>query len=90
MKATTMTLTKKRQTIFPLDWCRREGLERGGPLNVFDLGADGLLIRPVKPPGKDVVARLLRQVSASQHSAAQSAALVNRALRRVRDEQGRH
>jgi bifunctional DNA-binding transcriptional regulator/antitoxin component of YhaV-PrlF toxin-antitoxin module len=85
-----MTLTKKRQTVFPLDWCRREGLERGGPLNVFDLGDDGLLIRPIKVPGKRVVARLLRQVSAGQHSASQSAALVQKALRRVRGEHGRH
>jgi bifunctional DNA-binding transcriptional regulator/antitoxin component of YhaV-PrlF toxin-antitoxin module len=38
-----MTLTAKRQTVFPLEWCRREGLERGGPLNVFDLGEEGLL-----------------------------------------------
>jgi bifunctional DNA-binding transcriptional regulator/antitoxin component of YhaV-PrlF toxin-antitoxin module len=57
-----MTLTKKRQTVFPLDWCRREGLERGGPLNVFDLGDDGLLIRPIKAPAKSVIAKLLRQV----------------------------
>jgi bifunctional DNA-binding transcriptional regulator/antitoxin component of YhaV-PrlF toxin-antitoxin module len=90
MKSTTMTLTRKRQTVFPLDWCRREGLERGGPLNVFDLGDDGLLIRPVKAPGKLVIAKLLRQVSAGSHSSAQSSALVERALRRVRDGQGRH
>ena len=85
-----MTLTRKRQTVFPLDWCRREGLERGGPLNVFDLGDDGLLIRPVKAPGKQVIAKLLSQVSAGPHSAAQSAAIVERALRRVRDGKGRH
>ena len=85
-----MTLTKKRQTVFPLDWCRREGLEGGGPLNVFDLGDDGLLIRPVKAPGGRVIAKLLRQVSSGPHSASQSAALVERALRRVRDERGRH
>ena len=84
-----MTLTKKRQTVFPLAWCRREGLERGGPLNAFDLGEDGLLIRPIKAPRKRVIAKLLRQVSAGQHSAAQSAAVVQRALRRVRDEHGR-
>jgi bifunctional DNA-binding transcriptional regulator/antitoxin component of YhaV-PrlF toxin-antitoxin module len=90
MKSTTMTLTKKRQTVFPLDWCRREGLERGGPLNVFDLGDDGLLIRPVKPPDRRAVAKLLRQVSAGPHSAEQSVALVKRALRRVRDEHGGH
>jgi bifunctional DNA-binding transcriptional regulator/antitoxin component of YhaV-PrlF toxin-antitoxin module len=90
MKATTMTLTEKRQTIFPLDWCRREGLERGGPLNVFDLGKDGLLIRPVKPPGKRAIAKLLKQTPASRHSASQAATIVNRALGRVRDEDRRH
>jgi bifunctional DNA-binding transcriptional regulator/antitoxin component of YhaV-PrlF toxin-antitoxin module len=90
MKATTMTLTEKRQTVFPLDWCRREGLERGGPLNVFDLGKDGLLIRPVKAPGKRAIAKLLKQAPASRHSASQAATMVNRALRRVRDEDRRH
>ena len=86
MKATTMTLTEKRQTVFPLDWCRREGLERGGPLNVFDLGKDGLLIRPVKAPGKRTIAKLLKQTPASGHSASQAATIVSRALRRTRDE----
>jgi bifunctional DNA-binding transcriptional regulator/antitoxin component of YhaV-PrlF toxin-antitoxin module len=81
-----MTLTKKRQTVFPLDWCRREGLERGGPLNVFDLGDDGLLIRPIKAPSQSRIAKLLRQVPAGRHSAVDSAVLVNRALRRVRNK----
>ena len=85
-----MTLTKKRQTVFPLDWCRREGLEQGGPVNVFDLGDDGLLIRPIKAHGKRIIAKLLRQVPAGRHSAPESAALVNRALRRVRNEAGSH
>jgi bifunctional DNA-binding transcriptional regulator/antitoxin component of YhaV-PrlF toxin-antitoxin module len=85
-----MTLTKKRQTVFPLDWCRREGLERGGPLNVFDLGDDGLLIRPIKAPAKSVIAKLLRQVPAGRHSAAESAALVNKALHWVRHAVGSH
>jgi bifunctional DNA-binding transcriptional regulator/antitoxin component of YhaV-PrlF toxin-antitoxin module len=90
MKATTMTLTKKRQTVFPLEWCRREGLECGGPLNVFDLGEDGLLIRPIKAPGKRDVAKLLRQVAAGQHSAGQSAVIVKQALRLERDAKRRH
>jgi bifunctional DNA-binding transcriptional regulator/antitoxin component of YhaV-PrlF toxin-antitoxin module len=77
----TMTLTSKRQTVFPLYWCRREGLENGGPLNVFDLGKDGLLIRPIKPPGKEAVAKLLEQTPASRHSPRQTAAIVNQALR---------
>jgi bifunctional DNA-binding transcriptional regulator/antitoxin component of YhaV-PrlF toxin-antitoxin module len=89
MKATTMTLTEKRQSVFPLEWCRRVGLERGGPLNVFDLGEDGLLIRPVKAPGKREVARLLRQTPAGKHSAKRAAAIVKRAICLVRDEDGR-
>ena len=85
-----MTLTEKRQTVFPLDWCRREGLERGGPLNVFNLGEGGLLIRPVKAPGKREVDRLLRQAPAGNQAACQAAAIVKSALRRVRDEDRRH
>jgi bifunctional DNA-binding transcriptional regulator/antitoxin component of YhaV-PrlF toxin-antitoxin module len=90
MKATTMTLTGKRQTVFPLDWCRREGLERGGPLNVFDLGKDGLLIRPVKSPGRQTIEKLLRQVPAGRHSRKQAMSIVASALRKVRDEDRRH
>jgi bifunctional DNA-binding transcriptional regulator/antitoxin component of YhaV-PrlF toxin-antitoxin module len=86
MKATTMTLTEKRQTVFPLDWCRRVGLEHGGPLNVFDLGENGLLIRAVKPPAKRDVEKLLRQIPAGRQSPKQAAAIVKRALRQVRDE----
>jgi bifunctional DNA-binding transcriptional regulator/antitoxin component of YhaV-PrlF toxin-antitoxin module len=84
MKTTTMTLTRKRQTVFPLDWCRSVGLEHGGPLNVFDLGEGGLLIRPVKPLTKAEKARLLNQVPAGPHSPDQAAAIVERALRKVR------
>ena len=86
----TMTLTSKRQTVFPLDWCRREGLERGGPLNVFDLGKDGLLIRPIKAPEQQAVAKLLKQTPVGRHSPRQAAAIVNQALRQARDESGRH
>ncbi len=85
-----MTLTSKRQTVFPLEWCEREGLAQGGPLNVFDLGKDGLLIRPIKAPGKEAVAKLLRQTPAGKHSLRQAVTLVNQALRQVRDESGRH
>jgi bifunctional DNA-binding transcriptional regulator/antitoxin component of YhaV-PrlF toxin-antitoxin module len=84
MKTTTMTLTRKRQTVFPLDWCRRVGLEHGGPLNVFDLGDKGLLIRPVKPLTKAEVAKLLTQPAAGPQSAAEASAIVNRVLRKVR------
>lgn len=84
MKATTMTLTARRQTVFPLEWCRREGLERGGPVNVFDLGEAGLLVRPVKPPSRAEVKKLLSQTPAGRHSAKQAAAIVDRALRKAR------
>lgn len=86
----TMTLTSKRQTVFPLEWCRREGLENGGPLNVFDLGKDGLLIRPIKAPGREAVRKLLKQTPVGKHSMRQSAAIVNQALGKVRDEAGGH
>jgi len=81
IKTMTMTLTSKRQTVFPLEWCEREGLARGGPLNVFDLGKDGLLIRPIKSPGHEAVRKLLKQIPASKHSPRQAAAIVNQALR---------
>lgn len=84
----TMTLTSKRQTVFPLEWCKREGLQRGGPLNVFDLGKDGLLIRPIKTPGGEAVRKLLRQTPVGRHSPRQAANIVNQALRQVRDEAG--
>ncbi len=70
--------------MFPLDWCRREGLERGGPLNVFDLGEAGLLVRPVKAPSRAEVKKLLSQTPAGRHTAKQAAAIVEQALRKVR------
>ena len=79
-----MTLTRKRQTVFPLDWCRRQGLENGGPLNVFDLGDAGLLVRPVKPPSVQEVQRLLAQAPPGKHSRKKSAEIVQKALKRVR------
>jgi bifunctional DNA-binding transcriptional regulator/antitoxin component of YhaV-PrlF toxin-antitoxin module len=84
MKTTTMTLTRKRQTVFPLEWCRRVGLEHGGPLNVFDLGEDGLLIRPVKPPPPEEVAALLAQTPVGNQSPREIRAIVEKALREVR------
>ena len=84
MKTTTMTLTRKRQTVFPLDWCRRVGLEHGGPLNVFDLGAKGLLIRPVKPLTKAEIAKLLDQPPAGSQSSREASAIVEAAMRKVR------
>ena len=79
-----MTLTARRQTVFPLEWCRREGLERGGPLNVFDLGEAGLLVRPVRPPSPAEVKKLLARKPAGRHSPRQAAAIVNRVLRKAR------
>ena len=84
MQATTMTLTRKRQTVFPLDWCKRQGLDKGGPLNVFDLGEAGLLVRPVRPPTAAEVRRLLAQTPAGKHSAKAAAGIVQRTLRKVR------
>jgi len=84
MKTTTMTLTRKRQSVFPLEWCRREGLEQGGPLNVFDMGPAGLLIRPVRAPSSREVASVLAQTPAGRHSPAKAHEIVERALRVVR------
>jgi bifunctional DNA-binding transcriptional regulator/antitoxin component of YhaV-PrlF toxin-antitoxin module len=90
IKTMTMTLTSKRQTVFPLEWCEREGLQNGGPLNVFDLGRDGLLIRPIKAPGQEAVRKLLKQTPVGRHSPRQASAIASQALRQVRDESGRH
>jgi bifunctional DNA-binding transcriptional regulator/antitoxin component of YhaV-PrlF toxin-antitoxin module len=79
-----MTLSEKRQSVFPQAGCERVGLRRGGPVNVFDLGEDGLLIRLVKPATGAEVARLLSQTPAGKHSPERVAAIVNRALRKVR------
>ena len=84
MKATTMTLTRKRQTVFPLEWCKSQGLEKGGPLNVFDLGESGLLVRPIKPPAPEEIEKLLAQTPAGKHSRKEAAAIVKDALKRVR------
>ena len=84
MKATSMTLSQKRQSVFPQDWCERVGLARGGPVNVFDLGEEGLLIRPVKPPTDAAVEELLTRTPAGRHSPEQAAAIVKRALSKAR------
>ena len=84
MKVTTMTLSAKRQSVFPQDWCERVGLTHGGPVNVFDLGEEGLLIRPVKPPTQAEVRKLLGQTPAGKQTPEQAAAIVNRALRKAR------
>ena len=84
MKTTTMTLTKKRQTVFPLDWCRSNGLEKGGPLNVFDLGGGHLLVRAVKPPTQAEADALLAGRRPGKESPKEAMKIVERALRKVR------
>jgi len=79
-----MTLTRKRQTVFPLEWCKRQGLEEGGPLNVFDLGEAGLLVRPVRGPTTAEARELLAQTPAGKHSAKAATEILRRALRKVR------
>lgn len=84
MKTTTMTLTKKRQTVFPLDWCRSNGLEKGGPVNVFDLGGGHLLVRAVKPPTQAEADALLARRRPGKESPKEAMKIVERALRKVR------
>jgi bifunctional DNA-binding transcriptional regulator/antitoxin component of YhaV-PrlF toxin-antitoxin module len=84
MKVTTMTLSSKRQSVFPQEWCEKVGLAHGGPVNVFDLGEEGLLIRPVKAPTPAEVKQLLKQTPAGNHTSAEADAIVNRALRTAR------
>lgn len=84
MRATTMRLSKKSLSILPQDWCKREGLAEGELLNVFDSGETGLLLRPLKAPSAAEVARLLRQPPAGPQSPEEAAAIVDRALRKVR------
>jgi hypothetical protein len=86
MKVTTLTLSKKRQSVFPADWCEREGLAQGGLVNAFDLGKTGLLLRPLRPPPSEKVAALLAQPPAGNHSPEEIRQIVERALREVRAE----
>ena len=83
MKATTMKLTAKRQSIFPRDWCKRQGLENGGALNVFEVG-DALVIEPVKPPPQELAEVMFAQSPAGRHSRKAAAAIVERSLRKAR------
>ncbi len=84
MKATTMTLSEKRQSVFPQDWCERTGLGRGGPVNVFDLGEAGLLIRPVKAPTKQELEAALASARPRRSRRGQAERIVAEALRKVR------
>ena len=62
MKTTTLTISRKGQTLMPLDWRKRNALAQGGSCNAFDLGDGGLLIVPVRPPGKEELDRLLARI----------------------------
>ena len=84
MNVTTLTLSSRRQSVFPQGWCRRVGLARGGPVNVFDLGDDGLLIRPVKAPTAAEVKRMLRATPVLKHDPEAATSIVAQALRKVR------
>jgi bifunctional DNA-binding transcriptional regulator/antitoxin component of YhaV-PrlF toxin-antitoxin module len=86
MKPTTMTLTKKRQTVFPLEWCKRHGLEQGGPVNVFDLGGGNLLVRAVQPPSRELVEKLLSNKPPGRDTGREAMKIVNEVLRQVREE----
>jgi bifunctional DNA-binding transcriptional regulator/antitoxin component of YhaV-PrlF toxin-antitoxin module len=86
MKATTMTLSEKRQSVFPQDWCKRVGLAKGGPVNVFDLGEAGLLIRPVKPPTRRELEAALAAARPRQRSPSEVERVVVEALKQVREE----
>ena len=83
MKATTMTLTGKRQSVFPLDWCKRQGFENGGALNVFEVG-DALVIEPVRPPPPELVEAMFSQAPAGRHSRKAATAIVERSIKKVR------
>ncbi len=83
MKATTMTLTGKRQSVFPLDWRKRQGLENGGALNVFEVG-NALVIESVKPPPPELVEGMFSQPPAGRHSRKEAATIVERSIKKVR------
>jgi bifunctional DNA-binding transcriptional regulator/antitoxin component of YhaV-PrlF toxin-antitoxin module len=86
MKATTMTLSEKRQSVFPQDWCKRVGLAKGGPVNVFDLGEAGLFIRPVKPPTRRELEAAVAAARPRQRSLSEVERVVVEALKQVREE----
>ncbi len=62
MKTTTLTISRKGQTLMPLDWRKQNALAEGGSCNVFYLEDGGLLIVPVRPPGKEELKRLLTRI----------------------------
>ena len=62
MKATTLTISSKGQTLMPLDWRKHNALTRGGSCNAFYLEGGALLIVPVKSPDKEQLKRLLANI----------------------------
>lgn len=86
MKTTTMTLSERRQSVFPQDWCERVGLARGGPVNVFDLGEAGLLIRPIKPPTHQELEAALAAARPRRGKPGEADRIVAEALSKVREE----
>jgi hypothetical protein len=62
MKATTLTISPKGQTLMPLDWRKRNALSAGGACNVFYLENGGLLVIPVQHPTKAQLRKLLASV----------------------------
>jgi hypothetical protein len=59
MKATTLTISSKGQTLMPLDWRKQNALAQGGACNAFYLEDGALLVVPVKPPGPERLKKLL-------------------------------
>ncbi len=81
-----MTLSERRQSVFPQDWCERVGLARGGPVNMFDLGEAGLLIRPVSPPTAQELKSALAAAKPRRSKPGQAEHIVAEALKKVREE----
>ena len=80
-----MTLSEKRQSVFPQEWCERVGLAHGGPVNVFDLGEAGLLIRPVKLPTRHELEAALAAARPRRSKRSEAERIVAAALRKVRE-----
>jgi hypothetical protein len=79
-----MTLSQRRQSVFPQGRCERVGLARIGPVNVFDLGEAGLLIRPVRPPTRQELQAALAAARPRRGKPGQAERIVAEALRKVR------
>ena len=62
MKATTLTISSKGQTLMPLDWRKHNALAQGGSCNAFYLEDGALLVVPVKRPGTQRLKKLLESI----------------------------